>query len=136
MLFKCKIVDNPFCIDCPNEIETVEHLLSDCPKSKVIWKELSELFMSKENKQISPTIQNTIYVTSSRNPKIQRWNYIALLAKFYIHRSRLHSSQLSWQGCKAFLRYKLGMEIYQAKQDQKNSKVLHWSIWDAFASNP
>ena len=39
-MFKFKMVDSPHCSFCPNEIETVKHVIWDCPRSTRAWEYL------------------------------------------------------------------------------------------------
>ena len=39
-MFKFMMVDSPHCSFCPNEIETVKHVIWDCPRSTRAWEYL------------------------------------------------------------------------------------------------
>ncbi len=133
-LCKKKIIDNPHCSDCTDQVETIEHMLLNCPKSKLLWRELTQMYMVKEGKQISPSVSTIILGIRSGSPKLRCWNYLALLTKFYIYRTRLHNDTMSWPACKAFIKYKLNIELWLATQDNNESKLRQWKNWKDFAS--
>ncbi len=43
-MFKFKMVDSPNCTYCINQIETVKHLIWDCPRSRNVWNQVNDWF--------------------------------------------------------------------------------------------
>lgn len=48
-LYKIKLKDSPLCSFCKLNIETIEHLFTECPEVKDIWYRIEELFLTKYN---------------------------------------------------------------------------------------
>ena len=119
------------CRDCKQQVENIEHLLLKCPHAAAIWTKMQEFFQEKEQIAVPiPINQSTvIFGQCSKDIVIRKWNYIALLVKFYIHRSRLNSNNLNWNGCKAFIMNRLEILIFNAtlaKNDKEKSKWQNW----------
>ncbi len=134
MLFKVKIVENPYCPDCHSQVETLEHLLLDCPRVKEIWEKLAQTFEYNEKRKVDLTTETVILGQCSRSRKIRNWNYLALLTKFYIYRCRLNHRRPNWISFKPFAQYKLGMKLWIAKQEQNEKELEQWSNWRIFAT--
>jgi len=59
-LFRYKISNTENCPDCANEIETIEHMLFDCPKAAQLWQKVQQAFESVEKITLEPSIENFI----------------------------------------------------------------------------
>ena len=110
-LYRWNIVPSPNYPDCQSQLETVEHMLLQCPKTKDLW--INVIRTMQENEKYKPEVStNTMLLgLTSKRKEIRKWNYMALLTKFYIYRCRLNSKSINWQSCKAFLQYKIGMHL-------------------------
>ena len=93
-LFVRKLADNPTCIFCDEEEDSVQHLLWSCPVSQNFWTKLTSL--------LSDTCQNSRGLTLSElyvifglkayHNRDKVLDLIILLAKFHIYKCKLQNS--------------------------------------------
>lgn len=85
-LFSWGISESPLCPNenC-NELETMEHLFYQCPKSKRFW----ETFISWYEAMTDTEIQLTLETISFCNHENNLVNTLIILAKYHIHSRRI-----------------------------------------------
>ncbi len=128
-LYRRKVVQSPFCQSCHDILDTTQHMLLECPQVQNIWKQLKTLFEQKEQFEISIDKYTVIFGCKSSNSKIQKWNYLALLVKFYVTRCRLHATVPQWIACVSFIQYRISVLRYIAKMENKMSIIQNWINW-------
>ena len=129
-LFKQKTVNSPFCLDCLNVTETVEHMLMDCPKVKVIWETMAQKFKQMENIEIILNKDSCIFGLLSTNPGIRKWNWLAMQIKFFIYKCRLNSKVPFLPAFEASLQSKFEIMRYSATYSRDTQKFIDtWGAW-------
>ena len=129
-LFQQKMVNSPFCQDCCNVIETVEHMFIKCPKVKLLWEKMAQKFKQKENIEITLNEDSCIFGLFSTNSYIRKWNWLAMQIKFFIYKCRLNSKVPLLPAFEAMLQSKLQIMRYSAihfrsfKEFEEN-----WGAW-------
>ena len=90
-LHKAKLSDSPNCLNCDQVKESIEHLLLECPKVQAIWTHLLAKFNATEDMNLTLDPQNCLFGIKSSKKEIRKWNYIALILRFFIYKCRLNS---------------------------------------------
>ena len=102
MLFKFKKVDSPLCYFCEKELETLEHLLFYCPRVHAFWDEVTVMLNSQGITLKSPDIKDIVFgffdAPNHDNDGILL-NYIVLEGKYFIYRTKLNKTSLSFKSC-------------------------------------
>ena len=130
LLAKQKVVNTPFCLNCTNEPETSEHLLFDCPSAKKIWETIRNIFQQKENFSVNLGINSCILGMCSSNEKIRKWNYIALILKFYLYKSSLNRTTPTVPVFCALLENKLQTTLLLTNSKEISKKQQNqWAVW-------
>ena len=112
-LLKCNKATSALCDFCMMEIETINHLFWECLQQ--FWAELAN-FLNEFNVNITFSLKTVSFgITQQlKNPSIQVKNFIILLAKYFIFRSKCQNIRLSLLHFKAYFkeRLKVEKEIY------------------------
>ena len=88
---------NPLCQFCKSHSETIHHLLWQCNKVQIFWKELSNIINNRcthaHNFKIDEKL--ALFGHSEQIKTDQTCQLIILLAKFYIYRSKVQDTILN-----------------------------------------
>ena len=125
-LHKINIIDNNICSLCREYPETIKHLFFECEKAKQFW----NLFKEWLNRVASITVDvnNEKMILFSWHKKNSILNYLLVVAKYYIYKSKFVQGNISILGFKAILKKKFEEEKYIAKINDKYAKFLgKWS---------
>ena len=120
---------NHLCEFCGSHSETIHHLLWKCQKVKLFWNELTRMINARCNHSHNFKVdENLILFGFSDTIKTDKvCNFILLLAKFYIYRSKVQGNMLS---TRVFIN-----EIYHRycveKEINKNSTYFG-NIWKPY----
>ena len=94
-LFKWKILDHSTCNYCPLNIDTIEHHLYYCNKSKEFWEEIENWLEATLQTKFSFTICEVIFGMLYIDTNIfHSINYVILLGKWYINSSKIHEKRI------------------------------------------
>jgi len=123
-LFKCKIKDSPRCISCNLQIETIQHLIWECQKSKSLWLQLADKLLLK-GLTYKFTAKNVLLGDNESPILIE---HIKLITKHYIFSQKLAEEQLEIQELLNIIKYKSNIEKhYSSDMTNYNKK---WEIWN------
>ena len=89
-----KLKDTETCTFCETQVETIEHLLSDCNVSKNLWTELANWLLPEINIYPFIILQNII-MCDLEGPHSELISAIFLLTKRYIYVQRCLKAQLN-----------------------------------------
>ena len=129
-LHKAKLSDSPNCQDCPQTQETLEHLLFECPKARTIWNDLSTKFSETEDTRMPLNLQTCLFGLKSRKTEIRKWNYLALILRFFIYKCRINSNTPTKIAFYLILKSQLEVLYKVAKQNNKEQEFLDaWRPW-------
>ena len=125
-LHKINIIDNNICSLCREYPETIKHLFFECEKAKQFWNLFKEWLNSVAS--ITVDVNNEKMILFSWHKKNSILNYLLVVAKYYIYKSKFAQGNISILGFKAILKKKFEEEKYIAKINDKYAKFLgKWS---------
>jgi len=95
-LFKIGISSNKYCTFCESNLETLEHIFWECPKTSNLIQDFRNLLYIKN---INLNMNKNIFIFGFWNikQKYNAQNYILLLMKFYLHQTKCLDGMLSLQ---------------------------------------
>ena len=130
--FKQKIADSPYCMDCDQVTETIEHMFLECPKAKNLWEDLRKQFHEKENLDVPQTKEYCIFGIMSPEKTMQRWNIAAIILRWYIYCARIKKKKLSIIAFNALLKCRIIVlqevkDTYFASLNQNEED--EWTKW-------
>ena len=110
-LLKCNIAMSALCDFFTMEIETINHLFWECLYVQQFLTELSNL-VKDYNVDITFSLKTITFGITQRinNPNIQVKNFIILLAKYFIFKSKCQKLPLSFIYFKSYLKQRLKVE--------------------------
>ena len=130
---KFKPEQNPLCQFCKSHSETIYHLLWKCNKVKIFWNDLSHIMNNRcTNTHNFKIDENLALFGQSENIKTDKiCEFIILLAKFYIYRSKVQDTVLN---IRIFIRelhtrYIVEKEIHQNSASFKNDWLPYTNIF-------
>lgn len=111
--FLCKIgkIDSNLCSFCKEHPEKINHLFLECDKVKEFWNSLKLWFNINANIVINLDKRNIIFSYQGQNELI---NYIHVLAKYYIYKTKFSKNNLNIQAFVSMLQQKFLSERYIA----------------------
>jgi len=115
-LFLRKTAESPNCMDC-KQIETVQHMLYDCEKTKELWLALTKLFNQKENSKIECNITSCIIGSTTKSEKRRKFNFIATHLKYHIYMAKFNDGHPSLN--RFFLQFKRQLQIHSLNQQSE-----------------
>lgn len=139
LLYKCKLAPSPMCTFCKQHVETIEHLLWDCPIVEIFWNDLLEIIRSKclHCERFSFTKELVIfnYMEGVRTDKPM--DLIVLLAKFFIYKCQKQDSVPRAENFIHALKDRYNIELYSASILGKRSEFLMmWFPYEPLVSDP
>ena len=123
-LYKCKIKDSPNCGFCHLQIETIQHLLWECPKSKTLWLQLSDTLLSK-GIRYNFTAKNVILGDSTASMLIE---HLKLMTKHYIFTQKISQEDLEIKELLNIIKHKSNIEKHYSPDLSKYNKK--WESWN------
>ena len=125
-LHRINLIDNNTCSLCTEYPETIKHLFFECEKVKQFWNLFKEWLNDVTNIEVD--INNEKMLILSWHKKNSLLNYLLVVAKYYIYKSKFVQGSISILGFKAILKKKFEEEKYIAKINDKYTKFLgKWS---------
>ena len=124
-LLTWKISDSNKCIYC-EEIDTIEHHFFDCIQCQIFWNKV--LSWSKRNLEtsIKPTICDILFGIPIKEENIDTINFINLLGKWYINKTRTQNKPLAFNEFLQILKNKIDMIVYN--KNINNIDPRDWEI--------
>ena len=122
-LQKWKIKESSNCSFCDSEKETFAHLFIYCPISNFFWRKVKEEYNLTFDIEEKTILLNKAHC----NPK-RIDNFIMLLAKFFIHRTRCLGKKLNFIQFKEYVQSFKDIEEFIAKNNDKFKQ--HCEKWN------
>ena len=124
-LYKINKTDSHLCSFCRKDTESIHHLLCTCDKVREFWNTFKTWISQRINTTFNISDRNIIY---SAFEKCSLINYLVVLAKYYIYKSKFHNQNLNILGFEAYSKVKFFNEMYIAKINNTYEKFLgKWS---------
>ena len=124
-LYRINKVDNDTCSYCEHNSETLKHRFVDCQKVKEFWDDLKVWLQTHANLSINISDKSLIF---SWQKEKSFMNYLLVVAKYYIYKTKFTSRRLNIAGFKSLLKKKFDGEKYIAKINNRYDKFLgKWS---------
>ena len=124
-LYKINKTDSHLCSFCRKDTESIHHLLCTCDKVREFWNTFKTWISQRINTTFNISDRNIIY---SAFEKCSLINYLVVLAKYYIYKSKFHNQNLNIRGFEAYSKVKFFNEMYIAKINNTYEKFLgKWS---------
>ena len=95
-LHKINLIDNNRCSLCSEYPETIRHLFFECEKAKQFWNSFNDFLHTHANIQID--ISNEKMVLFSWHKNNSSLNYLLVVAKYYIYKTKFTGGNLSILG--------------------------------------
>lgn len=134
-LFKCKLVPSNLCDFCSMATETVKHMFWECYIIQKFWVELHRYLNIKGIQTRPLTFQMISFGTFEIEPETRKRNvinYLMILAKYYIFKSKCNKLLPSFVNFVPFLQQKIDVEKIIATQ--KNKLGIFNNKWSEFLS--
>ena len=107
-----------------NAADTIEHHFFLCPKSKVIWAQLSSWLKANLSINHNFTICEIIFgIIYDQNNTTNTINYIILLTKWYINKCKTNLEDIYFFGLLQLLRQKIEIVLYNKNNEFEDSKT-------------
>ena len=127
-LEKWKIIEKNLCSFCQQQPEQITHLFWYCPKVQEIWIEIIGYIQERFSTPVlTPGITQIIF-NQLVDQKCHAANFIILLTKHYIYKSRCLGNQLKIKELKQFIKSIEATEKYIATKN--NKLMLHNRKWE------
>jgi hypothetical protein len=88
-MYKFKMVESPYCSSCPDHIETIKHVLWDCPRAKNTWEHLNS---STRDWLGCDYVSYDTVIRGNTNPNMAMETMITWLSKLILGINRDHIS--------------------------------------------
>ena len=115
LLKRKKVVDDDCCSFCKEEVETMDHLLFECPVSQTFWSDFQFFWKETTTITIHLSLKEVILGISAKSELL---NHLVLLGKRYLFCSSKHSESPNFKRflslCKRI--YMIEHEIAKNKQ--------------------
>ena len=131
-LFKFKLVNSTLCDFCNQASESRYHLFWECSHVQELWRQISNIFLTN-NITIQLSYETISFGTLTQRKYTTPINYIILLAKYYIFRSKCLKENLTFTHFKRYLIDKIRTEQHIAQR--KGKLQLHEARWNGFIMN-
>ena len=118
------------CTFCEIQVETLEHLLSDCVYSKSLWFDLAEWLLPEINMYSLVNTKNIIMGVSNGQDWTSIVNLLFLLTKRYIYVQRCLKQRLVFRSLLDYFLVYRKIELNISDCDLQKRYVQNWSIVD------
>ena len=124
-LYKINKADDNMCSFCNQHPETILHLFYFCETVKTFWADLKNWLEKQANITLQLTIKSILFSKQAHNVLV---NYLSLLAKYHIYRTKFFTNQISMENFLIYVRRKLQNEKYIAKlHNKQDTFIAKWS---------
>ena len=129
-LYKWKIKNSDKCFYCP-EIDTIEHHLFECSKSKKLWQELKSWMLSNLEFSFDLTICEVLFgIPTINNNNTKLFNFLIIITKYYINRTKTSEGTLYLIELLLIIREKIKMIDYINESLGRDSRGWHEDLLD------
>ena len=112
-LYKINTIDNDRCSRCGQESETIPPLFIHCNKVQNFWSSLKTWFQTQTNLTLQLSLKNLIFSKQvKKENNLLNYEYVFVLAKYYTHKSKLFTNNLSVNNFVIYLKRKFQNERY------------------------
>ena len=109
-LLKCNIGHTALCDFCSMDIETLNHLFWECIQVQHFWTNLS-ILLQEYNVHIKFNLRYILLGITGKNlTEVQLKNYIILLGKYFIFKSKYQKQQPNLLRFKSYLCQRINIE--------------------------
>ena len=116
-IYKIGYISSDLCTFCSRESESLEHLLLLCETTQNIWQQLQQWLNQKASLNINISNEQIIFGILGKNNNAI--NYILILVKFHIYKSKMQKKIPDFANIKRELEYAYKIEKYIACQNMK-----------------
>ena len=110
-LFKCELVMSNLCDFCNRYIETVTHLIWECPNSQQFWSEL-KTFLSNKNIVLTFNLFNITFGVEGKDVHNSLIHFIIICGKYFIFRCNYLKTLPSFNSYKLYLnKYRINIRF-------------------------
>ena len=129
-LYRAKISESPVCKICKMSNENVEHMLYDCESTKNTWLNLIVLFEQRESIEVQCNTKSCLFGIFSKNNEKQKWNYVSLLFRYYIYRTKSNNQTINLSVFLQSFKCHLNLKslTYQSENEQEDFDK-QWEKW-------
>jgi len=129
-LFKFKLSDTPFCDYCQNigNIETIKHLMWDCPRSRFVWNRVNDIILRAYN--INYINYNSIILGSSK-PILVAEKLILVCLKLILSKDR--SNEITIESITSGIKIQYILEKNRMRNNLSDFKKQWEKIVEALA---
>ena len=128
MLYKCEKVESPLCYLCKADIETLEHFFFYCPRVRMFWNEVVNLFRDQLKISKDFEITDVIFGLSNKETYSSLINYIILEGKYLLYLFELNDSFLSPRLLLERIKNTYKFERFIARES--NNLNYHYMKWE------
>ena len=129
-LFKMNISTNSLCGLCDSNIETVQHLMSECSESNVLWSNICTWIKNRLNIDVCLSNEDKILAYVSNNSNYVPLNFILIHSRKYIFWCAKNMYKLNFYMLQQILKNCFFEEESLAKLHFKLERFNHvWSYW-------
>lgn len=132
LLHNIKLVRNPLCTFCQQEIESLEHLFYYCELVTNLWRNLETIIRTKCRMEVEFSAK-TVFLLYDKK-RYMNLNLIIVLTKLYIYKKRFTDKRLQINELKQDIKYYIDLEKYKYRiQGNYKTFVQKWiPLIDAF----
>ena len=114
-LHLCKISESPLCPFCINQEESIIHMLWSCPLSQQFWSNLNALINEKCQHAINFVCNETLVIFGLSQEVVTDsiMDFVLLLAKFYLYKSKIQNKAPNIKAFTRLLRDRYTIEKYR-----------------------
>ena len=137
-LYIRKLVGNPICNFCRIEEQTLDHLFFECPQIQTFWDNLVNLLKRKCMNCQNLTLSKEFVILGTKvNFKTDKiFNFIILLAKFYIYKSKLDDTIPRLDIFMNSLKKRYSLEKYRAIINENKHKFdMEWLMYKSLITD-
>ena len=126
-LFRFKMIDSPLCSFCKKDVESLENLLFHCTFVESFWKTFTSWLTNQNITLETLTLVNILFGVYYENKDNIILNHLILMAKFYIYKCKLNSTNPS---LKVFIAKTKTVYQIERQIPTKHDKLLkHYEKW-------
>ena len=127
-----KIKESNKCSYC-NKIDNIEHFLFWCTQSRKIWTQLETWYQSVFEVKLNLTICEILFgITTIDSIEVKILNYIILITKFFIHKTKQQENNLYFIELLHYLKIKTETMLESNAITNKENKEWQEELMNAF----
>ena len=121
------MIDSPLCSFCKKDVESLENLLFHCTFVESFWKTFTSWLTNQNTTLETLTLVNILFSVYNENEDNIILNHLILMAKIYIYKCKLNSTNPS---LKVFIAKTKTVYQIERQIPTKHDKLLkHYEKW-------